>query len=101
MIKLTFEENGKGKFVFKIIQNNVLFFQKEYNANKKIVGDPFYDNQKDLLKDFVVYLQKLANKKLENDPNFQWKTLESFKRFAGAQTQCAFLAEKEKEVEAE
>ena len=29
MIKLTFEENGKGKFVFKIIQNNVLFFQKE------------------------------------------------------------------------
>jgi len=30
MIKLTFKENSTGKFVLKIIQNNVLFYQKEY-----------------------------------------------------------------------
>lgn len=101
MIKLTFKENKTGKFVFKIIQNNVLFFQKEYDANKKIVGDPFYDNQKDAIKDFVDYLQKLVNQKLKDNPNFQWKTLEGFKHFAGARTINTFLAEKEKEKEEE
>lgn len=101
MIKLNFKENNKGKFVFTIIQNGVLFYQKEYAANKKIIGDPFYNNQKDLLNDFVDYLQKLINKRLEDNPNFQWKTLEEFKSFAGLQTQCAFLAEKAKEAEAE
>jgi len=99
MIKLTFKENSTGKFVLKIIQNNVLFYQKEYAANKKIIGDPFYDNQKDLLKDFVDYLQKLVNKRLEDNPNFQWKTLEEFKHFAGLQTVNSFLAEKAKEME--
>ena len=29
MIKLSFKENSKGKFILKIIQNNVLFYQKE------------------------------------------------------------------------
>lgn len=101
MIKLAFEENSKGKFVLKIIQNNVLFYQKEYDANKKIVGDPFYDNQKDLMKDFVDYLQKLVNRKFEDNPNFRWKTLEEFKHFAGSRTVCAFLAEKAKEKEVE
>lgn len=100
MVKLSFEENNKGKFIFTIIQNNVLFYQKEYDANKKIVGDPFYDNQKDLMKDFVDYLQKLVNKKFENNPNFQWKTLEEFKRFASLRTINSFLAEKAKEMEA-
>jgi len=100
MIKLTFKENNKGKFVFTIIQNGVLFYQKEYAVNKKIIGDPFYDNQKDLLNDFVDYLQKLVNKRLEDNPNFQWKTLEEFKSFAGLHAQCAFLAEKAKEAEA-
>jgi len=101
MIKLSFKENSKGKFIFKIIQNGTLFFQKEYDVNKKIVGDPFYDNQKDAIKDFVDYLQKLVNQKLKDDPNFQWKTLEGFKHFAGGPTQYAFLAEKAKEAEAE
>ena len=101
MIKLNFKKNNKGKFVFTIIQNNVLFYQREYAVNRKIIGDPFYDNQKDLIKDFVDYLQKLVNKRLEDNPNFQWKTLEEFKRFAGLQTVNAFLAEKAKEKEAE
>lgn len=101
MIELSFKENSKGKFVLKIIQNDVLFYQKEYSVNRKIIGDPFYDNQKDLLNDFVDYLQKLVNKRLEDNPNFQWKTLEEFKRFAGLHTQCAFLAEKAKEMETE
>lgn len=101
MIKLSFKENSKGKFVLKIMQNNVLFYQKEYAVNKKIIGDPFYSNQKDLLNDFVDYLQKLVNKRLEDNPNFQWKTLEEFKRFAGLRTVNSFLAEKAKEKEAE
>lgn len=101
MIKLSFKENSKGKFVLKIIQNNVLFYQKEYDANKKIVGDPFYNNQKDLMKDFVNYLQKLVDKKFENNSNFRWNTLEEFKRFAGSRTVNSFLAEKQKEKEAE
>ena len=101
MIKLSFKENSKGKFVFTIIQNGVLFYQKEYAVNRKIIGDPFYNNQKDLLNDFVNYLQKLVNKRLEDNPNFQWKTLEEFKRFAGLQTVNSFLAEKAKEEEAE
>jgi len=101
MIKLSFKENSKGKFVLQIIQNNVLFYQKEYDANRKIIGDPFYDNQKDLMKDFVDYLQKLVNKKFETNPKFRWKTLEEFKRFAGARTVNSFLAEKQKEKEAE
>lgn len=101
MIKLSFKENSKGKFVLKIMQNNVLFYQKEYAVNKKIIGDPFYSNQKDLLNDFVGYLQKLVNKRLEDNPNFQWKTLEEFKRFAGLRTVNSFLAEKAKEKEAE
>lgn len=101
MIKLSFKENSKGKFVLKIMQNNVLFYQKEYAMNKKIIGDPFYSNQKDLLNDFVDYLQKLVNKRLEDNPNFQWKTLEEFKRFAGLRTVNSFLAEKAKEKEAE
>lgn len=101
MIKLSFKENSKGKFVLKIMQNNVLFYQKEYVVNKKIIGDPFYSNQKDLLNDFVDYLQKLVNKRLEDNPNFQWKTLEEFKRFAGLRTVNSFLAEKAKEKEAE
>lgn len=100
MIKLTFKENNKGKFVFTIIQNDVLFYQKEYAVNKKITGDPFYSNQKDLIKDFVNYLQKLVNNKLEDNPNFQWKTLKEFKCFAGLQTVNSFLAEKAKEAEA-
>lgn len=101
MIKLSFKENSKGKFVLKIMQNNVLFYQKEYAVNKKIIGDPFYSNQKDLLNDFVDYLQKLVNKRLEDNPNFQWKTLEEFKRFAGLRIVNSFLAEKAKEKEAE
>ena len=101
MIKLSFKENSKGKFVFKIIQNGVLFYQKEYDANRKIIGDPFYNNQKDLLNDFVDYLQEIVNKKFEDNPNFQWKTLKEFKCFAGLRTVNAFLAEKAKEAEAE
>lgn len=101
MIKLNLKKNNKGKFVFTIIQNNVLFYQREYALNRKIIGDPFYDNQKDLTNDFVDYLQKLVNKKIEDNPNFRWKTLEEFKRFAGLQTVNAFLAEKAKEKEAE
>lgn len=99
MIKLTFKENSKGKFVFKIIQNNVLFYQKEYAANKKIVGDPFYDNQKDLLNDFVDYLQTIVNKQLEDNPDFHWKTLKEFKCFASLRTVNSFLAKKAKEAE--
>jgi len=101
MIKLSFKENSKGRFVLKIIQNSALFYQKEYDANKKIVGDPFYNNQKYLMGDFVNYLQKLVNKRLEDNPNFRWKTLEEFKHFAGLPTVNSFLAEKAKEAEAE
>jgi len=54
-----------------------------------------------LLNDFVNYLQKLVNKKLEGNPNFQWKTLKEFKCFAGLQTVNSFLAEKAKEAEEE
>lgn len=101
MINLSFKENSKGKFVLKVVQNNVVFYQREYDANRKIVGDPFYDNQKDAMKDYVNYLQKLVDKKFEANPNFRWKTLEEFKRFAGSRTTNSFLAEKEKEKEAE
>ena len=73
MIKLSFKENSKGKFVLKIIQNNVLFYQKEYDANKKIVGDPFYDNQKDLMKDFVNnYIKTIYVYQLNLMTNFLW-----------------------------
>ena len=41
MINLSFKENSKGKFVLKVVQNNVVFYQREYDANRKIVGDPF------------------------------------------------------------
>lgn len=101
MIKLTFKENNRGKFDFVIIQNNVLFYQREYSVNKEIIGDPFYDNQKDLIKDFVDYLQRLINKKLEDNPNFHWKTLKEFKCFAGLQAQNSFFVEKEKGKEEE
>ena len=101
MIKLSFKENSKGKFVLKVVQNNAVFYQREYDANRKIIGDPFYNNQKDAMKDFVNYLQKLVDKKVEDNPNFLWKTLEEFKRFAGSRTVNSFLAEKEKEKEAE
>ena len=86
-IKISFAKNSTGNFDFKVVQNGKLLFKKEYSAT---VTDEMGLSQAKVFSGFAHYLQDLADKELEKNPDFHWNSFADFKRFEGAKTQHNF-----------
>lgn len=95
-IELTFNENNKGTYDFKVVQNGRLFFKKEYQATEKSETGL---TQAQVFSGYTNYLQDLVNEKLAKNPDFKWKSFDEFKKFAGAKTQHMFWAIKDKYID--
>ena len=95
MIELTFNENNKGTYDFKVVQNGRLFFKKEYQASEKSETGL---TQSQVFSGYSNYLQDLVNKTIAKNPDFKWDTFDDFKKFAGAKTQHMFWAVKDKYI---
>jgi len=87
-IKIRFERNSANNYDFSVVQNGKVLFKKEYSAGVK---DESGLSQVAVFSGFTKYLQDLADKEIEKNPNFHWKSFAEFKRFEGAKTQHAFL----------
>ena len=95
-IELTFNENNKGTYDFKVAQNGRLFFKKEYVASETSETGL---TQAQVFSGYTNYLQDLVNEKLAKDHNFKWNTFDEFKKFAGAKTQHMFWAVKDEYID--
>lgn len=94
-IDINFKENNRGTYDFKVAQDGLLLFKKEYAAsdnNEAVV------TQAQVFAGFTHYLQDLVNEKLSKDPNFKWNNFDEFKKFAGAKTQNMFWTVRDKYI---
>jgi len=96
MTELTFNENNKGTYDFKVVQDGRLFFKKEYQASENSETGL---TQAQVFSGFTNYLQDLVNEKLSKNPEFKWNSFDEFKKFAGAKTQHMFWAVKDKYID--
>ena len=94
-INITFKENNKGTYDFKVVQNGLLFFKKEYTVSEDNEG---VVTQAQVFSGFTHYLQDLVNEKLSKDPTFKWNSFDEFKKFAGAKTQNMFWTVRDKYI---
>ncbi len=94
-IKITFKENNRGTYDFKVIQDGLLFFKKEYTVSE---NDETVVTQAQVFSGFTHYLQDLVNEKLLEDPTFKWNNFDEFKKFAGAKTQNMFWTVRDKYI---
>ena len=95
-INITFEENNRGTYDFKIVQDGLLLFKKEYVASE---NDEAVVTQAQVFSGFTHYLQDLVNEKISKDPNFKWNSFDEFKKFAGAKTQNIFWTVRDKYID--
>lgn len=89
MIKVTFNKESSGKYIFKFIQNDMVMFKKEYSLTSKIDSD--WKDQTTIASAYVKFIQSKIDKELKNNPNFKFKGFSDFKKYAGAKMQHEFL----------
>lgn len=71
-IKFYYIQNAKGKFVFKLVQDGIIMFEKDYS--------PKIDRGQDLLGiAFVETLNDNIQKELQKNPDFKWKSFDEAK----------------------
>jgi len=74
-IKLTYVENSKGKYDFKVVQDGDLIYEKTYSPVKS-------QNQHLMAKALVETFQQVVDETLSQNPDFRWKSFEEFKSWA-------------------
>jgi len=89
-ISITFKNNNNNKYDFKVEQNGLALYKKEYMADKKYTDTDLVDNQASAFSAFVDYVQDRVNAELQSNPNFKFDSLEQFKKFMGAKLQKEF-----------
>jgi len=89
MIKLTFKKNSRGFYDFKVVQDEVLLYTKEYSVTKSY-SDMGLTQAEGFLA-FTKFLQDQADLELEHNPDFKWNSFTEFKRWAGAKMQHKFF----------
>ena len=95
-IKISFAKNSTGSFDYKVVQNGKLLFKKEYPAT---ATDETGLSQAKVFSGFAHYLQDLADKELEKDPDFHWNSFADFKQFEGPEAQRNFWEHESKYIE--
>lgn len=89
MIKVTFNKESSGKYIFKFVQDNIVMFKKEYSLTRKF--DSGWKDQATLYTAYVKFIQSKINEELEKNPNFRFKGFHDFKQYIGAKMQHEFF----------
>lgn len=95
-ILVTFKKNKNNKYDFKVEQNEVTLYNKEYTADKKYTDTDLVANQADAFSAFVDYVQDRINAELKANPDFSFDNMEQLKKFMGAKLQKEFYLVQEK-----
>jgi len=73
-IKFSYTKNTKGKYTFKLTQDNVVLFQKEYT--------PKIEQNQHLLGEAIVEVfNKHVQHELDANPNFKWLSFDDAKKW--------------------
>lgn len=73
-IKFSYVKNSKGKYTFKLIQDGIIMFEKDY-------APKLDQNQHILSSSLVEILNEDVQKELDKNPNFKWTAFEDAKRW--------------------
>lgn len=89
MIKVTFNKNSSGKYIFKFVQDGTVLFKKDYYLTGKF--DSAWKDQPTVASAYVKFIQSKINEELKINPDFRFKGFQDFKQYIGAKMQHEFF----------
>lgn len=73
-IKFSYVKNSKGKYTFKLTQDNIILFEKDYSPKLEL-------NQHLLGLAIVEIFNEDVQKELQANPDFKWTSFDDAKRW--------------------